>query len=151
VFDDADVVLVDLNAELPSYCARPHVQQAAFIARHQAVYNDIEGRVRVRRANADVDPLCVAHISLRFNGAARFYKPRKVAATLYPRATKMCSQCLTKRPDMNSDYLLLQESEWTSQTGWVSRRVLVRLPHEYRGCPNTGLQPTAVGGCGRRG
>lgn len=106
VFDDADVVLVDLNAELPSYCARPHVQQAAFIARREAVYNDIEGKVRVRKADADVDPLCIAHIRLRFNGAARFYKPRKAAATLYPRAGEVCSQCRTKRPDMNNDYLL---------------------------------------------
>ena len=106
VFGIPDVVLVDLSAELPSYCARPHVQQAAFIARREAVYNDIEGKVPVRQAEADVDPLCIAHIRLQFKGAARFYKPRKATATLYPKAGLECSRCKTKRPDMNNDYLL---------------------------------------------
>ncbi len=106
VFDNPDVVLVDLSAELPSYCARPHVQQAAFIARREAVYNDIEGKAHVRQADADVDPLCIAHIRLRFKGATRFHTPRKVAGTLYPIAGKECSQCGTQKPDMNNDYLL---------------------------------------------
>ena len=106
VFDNPDVVLVDLSAELPSYCARPHVQQAAFIARRGAAYNDIEADDPVHEEDADIDALCLAHIGLQFDGAARFYEPRKAAATLYPKSGTACSQCGTKQPDMNSDYLL---------------------------------------------
>jgi hypothetical protein len=105
VFDDADIVLVDLNAELPSYCARPHVQQAAFIARREAVHSDITGAARVRQSLGDVDAFCIAHIRLNFDGAKRFYIPRKAAEVLYPRAGTQCSTCGT-RPDMNGDYLL---------------------------------------------
>jgi FRG domain len=105
VFDDADVVLVDLNAELPSYCARPHVQQAAFIARCEAVYRDLSGEPRASVAQATVDPLCIAHLRLHFDGGPRFFLPRRHAGALYPQAGTGCSQC-GKHPDMNSDYLL---------------------------------------------
>src|SRR5208282_2766723 len=42
VFDAADVVLVDLRAEMPSYCLRPHVQEGGFLARRRAAYDDVE-------------------------------------------------------------------------------------------------------------
>ncbi|MBI4317547.1 MAG: FRG domain-containing protein [Chloroflexi bacterium] len=105
VFDDADVVLVDLNAELPSYCARPHVQQAAFLARREAVCQDIEGAAPVDVELAEVDALCIAHILLKFSGAARFYEPRRSQGVLYPLAGTGCLTC-GKAPDMNGDYLL---------------------------------------------
>lgn len=105
VFDDADVVLVDLNAELPSYCARPHVQQAAFLARREALLHDIEGEDQVEPELAEVDALCIAHIRLNFAGAGRFYEPRKSQGVLYPKKGNGCTTC-GKRPDMNGDYLL---------------------------------------------
>lgn len=103
VFDDTDIVLVDLSAELPSYCARPHVQQAAFLARREALIRDIEGKERIKRACAEVDFLCIAHIHLDFDGASRFYKPRH--DVLYPKASETCTKC-SRRPNMNGDYLL---------------------------------------------
>jgi len=88
VFDDADIVLVDLNAELPSYCARPHVQQAAFLARREALFHDIQMKDRVDLELAEVDSLCIAHIRLKFAGAGRFYEPRKSQGVLYPKEGK---------------------------------------------------------------
>jgi FRG domain len=108
VFDDVGVVLVDLQAELPSYCLRPHVQQAAFLATRIAVYNDIEGNSRVDAVDALLDPLCIAHLCLRFDGASRFYKPRVGHGTLYPPASRSCRHCPSgeKSSDMNGDFLL---------------------------------------------
>jgi hypothetical protein len=105
VFDDVDIVLVDLSAELPSYCARPHVQQAAFLARREALFQDIEGKDRVDIKLAEVDSLCIAHISLKFAGCGRFYEPRRSHGVLYPKAGTECTTC-GKWPDMNGDYLL---------------------------------------------
>jgi len=107
VFDDADVVLVDLHAELPSYCMRPHVQQAAFVARRRAIYNDIEGEMPVEREDALVDALCIAHLRLQFDdGYSRFYKPRIEGNTLYPKRSKSCKYCEDNVSDMNGDFLL---------------------------------------------
>jgi FRG domain-containing protein len=105
VFDDADVVLVDLRAELPSYCARPHVQQAAFLARREAVLADVSFGVAVEEPRGSVDGLCIAHLKLSFNGRARFYEPRIESGVLYPQAGTACFRCSGK-PDMNGDYLL---------------------------------------------
>jgi hypothetical protein len=105
VFDEVDVVLVDLSAELPSYCARPHVQQAAFLARCEAIYADIRGEDRVSRSLGRLDPLCIAKIRLKFDGAPRFYEPRKASRVLYPSAGSGCRTC-RKKPDMSRDYLL---------------------------------------------
>ena len=107
VFDDAGVVLVDLHAELPSYCLRPHVQQAALVATRLAVYNDIEGNNHVDAVDA-LDPLCIAHLCLAFDGASRFYKPRLDYGTLYPTPSLSCRHCPfgEKRSDMNGDFLL---------------------------------------------
>jgi len=106
VFDDADVVLVDLHAELPSYCMRPHVQQAAFVARRRAVYNDIKEEMPVDLDAALVDELCIAHLRLQFeDGYSRFYKPRMQCDILYPKPSKSCKFC-GKVSDMNGDFLL---------------------------------------------
>jgi hypothetical protein len=105
IFDDADLVLVDLRAELPSFCARPHVQQAAFFGRREATYRDIEGLGAVDAKDAAIDAFCIAHIRLDFDGASRFYKPRADSHMLYPKPGKGCRVC--KKPsDMNGDYLL---------------------------------------------
>jgi hypothetical protein len=106
IFDDFGVMLVDLNAELPSYCARPHVQQAAFLARTKAVYRDIECRKPVPGAEATVDSLCIAHLRLQFEGKRRFYEPRQKGRILYPQPSRHCGNCGANEPDMNGDYLL---------------------------------------------
>jgi hypothetical protein len=108
VLDDADVVLVDLRAELPSYCLRPHVQQAAFIARRAAVCSDIMCQRPVEPNDASLEALCIAHLKLAFTGttgAERFYNPRKAANALYPPASlEPRAPHYLKR--MDGDYLL---------------------------------------------
>jgi len=105
VFDDVDTVLVDLHAELPSYCMRPHVQQAAFIARRLDIYNDIQCLERTLPRRAGVDALCLAHLRLDFDGAERFYNSRVATGVLYPKAGTGCRVC-RKPADMNGDFLL---------------------------------------------
>jgi hypothetical protein len=105
VLDTLDTVLVDLAAELPSFCSRPHVQQAAFVARRSAVCNDLEGASPATIDATSIDALCVAHLRLEFEGATRFYKPRRDNGVLYPRAGGGCRVC-KKDADMNGDYLL---------------------------------------------
>jgi hypothetical protein len=105
VFDDADVVLVDLHAELPSYCMRPHVQQAAFIARRIAAYQDIEGEAPVSLEDALVDDLCIAHLRLDFDGRSRFFDPRALSDAIYPQPSASCRNC-TGTSDMTGDFLM---------------------------------------------
>jgi FRG domain len=107
VFDDADAVLVDLRAELPSYCARPHVQAAAFIARRQAICLDVDGEEVKDVAGASLKHLELGQIRLDFlsEGRERFYIPRLRARTLYPAAGLKCDLCGTES-DMNADFML---------------------------------------------
>jgi hypothetical protein len=127
VFDDADVVLVDLRAEMPSYCLRPHVQQGGFLARREAAYCDIEGKKLANPKKASLDDLCIAHIELRIKDArGRFFEPRERTESLYPPASGSCRQCKAlcgrcgnpgahacggpqghhSHSDMNGDYIL---------------------------------------------
>jgi len=105
VLDALDTVVVDLAAELTSFCSRPHVQQAAFIARRSAVCSDLDGSPPAPIDSATVDALCIAHLRLDFPGAPRFFEPRHNAGVLYPRAGNGCRVC-KKDADMNGDYLL---------------------------------------------
>ena len=106
VFDDADIVLVDLRAELPSYCMRPHVQQAAFLARRRAVYQDILPGSTVSDEDASLDDLCIAHIRLDIpNAKHRFFCPRARVRALYPPPSENCDASRGQKT-MDGDYLL---------------------------------------------
>ena len=111
-FLGADVVLVDLRAELPSYCARPHVQQSGFIARRSAAYRDIAGQP-LSGGEAGLDELCIGHIHLDFDGRKRFYKSRIGGQVLYPQQSTSCPLCPRRgnkrknmKSDMNGDFML---------------------------------------------
>jgi hypothetical protein len=101
-FVELPVVLVDLRAALPSYWLRPHVQEAAFIARREALSQEIAGEPRLAEKDASLDDLCVGHIRLTFDGSRTFFRPRLDARTLYPPATRACKLCGT--PDLNGDH-----------------------------------------------
>lgn len=110
VFDAADVVLVDLRAEMPSYCLRPHVQESGFVARKAAASVDIDGGPDLPGASEyELDELCIAHLRLRIrHGSDRFYRPRLLAGTLYPPPSTSCRACPggPKPSDMNNDFVL---------------------------------------------
>ncbi|MEZ4224650.1 MAG: FRG domain-containing protein [Polyangiaceae bacterium] len=93
VFDEADVALVDLHAEMPSYCLRPHVQQAAFIARRAALIADITGDDPVAASEGDLSALRIAHIRLKFDGHNTFYLPRRNRHCIYPPESSGCRNC----------------------------------------------------------
>lgn len=85
-FDLADCVLVDLEAELPSYCLRPHVQHGGFIARTSGALYDLEQADVPNAHNITLDGHCVGHVALAIaDGYRRFYEPKQ--DLLYPRRT----------------------------------------------------------------
>jgi hypothetical protein len=110
VFEELDAVLVDLRAEMPSYCLRPHVQEGGFLARKGAAYSDIMRQPMIEETAAALDELCIAHIHLDIDGGRkRFYWPRHVAGALYPKASTSCQECdrsKVPKKDLNGDYIL---------------------------------------------
>jgi len=104
-FDETDVVLVDLRAEMPSYCLRPHVQQGGFMARTEAAFTDISEKDPTRIDDGSLDELCIGHIRLAFDGYERFFLPRLLASSLYPPASDRCNVC-PDEPDLSKDYVL---------------------------------------------
>lgn len=103
VFEQADVCLVDLRAELPSYCLRPHWQHAAFIARCAAVAADTRGEQVVDEVDGQVDSLCIGWIRLALGARPTGEISER---DLYPSASEVCTACRAERDcDMNGDYL----------------------------------------------
>ena len=115
VFDEAGMVLVDLRAELPSYCLRPHVQQAAFLATTAGATYDLTAFETAEPAprfelNAP-DGAKIATIKIDFAELPNWVS-EDAARHMYPPASKQCQLC-AGRPldDLNGDLLLHTLSE----------------------------------------
>ena len=92
LFLEIGICTVDLVSELPSYCLRPHVQRAAFIADLEAIRSDLGDSMASTAQRADLDDLCIAHINLR--GPAHDYPVRiPIREMLFPEPSDSCRHC----------------------------------------------------------
>lgn len=88
---EAGICVVDLLAELSSYCLRPHAQQAGFIGLRDAVTCDLDGQ-SVADVKSNLDDVCIARIKLQF-------PPSNLPSIeeLFPPASASCGLCLKKK------------------------------------------------------
>lgn len=107
LFRDLGACVVDLVAELPSYCLRPHVQRAAFLGHMGAVRSDLGDSMGWYAQLAGLDDLCIAHLKL--TGSPREYLlQHPLREALFPAPSNSCRHCRdgTLADDLCGDLLL---------------------------------------------
>jgi len=111
-FPGLDLCVVDLMAEFPSDCLRPHSQQAGFLARRDAIWADIgPPNAPANAASTMLDGVCIARLHLDFKptDVRNGLTDARMFTTLFPKAsTKCCDAACPKRtvPDFDGDYAL---------------------------------------------
>jgi hypothetical protein len=106
-FYELEVCVVDLVAELPSYCLRPHVQRAAFIANITGLLSDLSKTSEYTPPpGCDLDDICIAHVRLEGKETDYLVNAR-IRASLRPKASTSCKHCLNRRreDDLSGDLL----------------------------------------------
>jgi hypothetical protein len=106
IFAEIGLCLVDLVAELPSHCLRPHVQRAGFLGLTDIVMDGLDSckkQPSIREANLDC--VCIARICItKTDGFLQ--KPN--IDNVFPPASKFANlkHNDSKKDDMSGDYLL---------------------------------------------
>jgi len=101
IFPEASLCLVDLVAELPSHCLRPHVQRAGFLGLTDIVMAGLDHYEKPSKEEAKLDCVRIARICFR--------QPDKFEALNIEHFFPPASRETTvggKRDDMSGDYLL---------------------------------------------
>ena len=102
IFAEADLCLVDLVAELPSHCLRPHVQRAGFLGLTDIVMDGLDlCKKRPLKEEANLDCVRIAKIYITKTDDFEELKIDHV----FPPASKYTT-IGSNRDDMSGDYLL---------------------------------------------
>ena len=102
IFAEIGLCIVDLIAELPSHCLRPHVQRAGFLGLSDMVI-DVFDPCKKRPLKEEANLNCVRIARVCINEPNDFEKPK--IDHIFPPASKYTTiGC--ERDDMSGDYLL---------------------------------------------
>lgn len=104
IFAEIGLCLVDLVAELPSHCLRPHVQRAGFLGLSDIVMDGLDHcKERPSKEEANLDCVRIARICIPKPKPDDFEKSE--IKHVFPPASKYTTiDC--ERDDMSGDYLL---------------------------------------------
>ena len=102
--------LVDLTAELPSFCLRPHMQRAGFLATYEAALYDRERTLLLDLDMADLNSLLIARIRLKF-GSAEWEFLEGERRFMFPPAPPLghCRLCGDEAANDNNHDLMLHK------------------------------------------
>ena len=89
-FAEAGLCVVDLLAEMPSYCLRPHGQHAGFIGLRETVRRDLDYK-SLRGVRSTLDAVCIARIKLDFDPLTKIN-----VEEMFPPASENCKFCRGK-------------------------------------------------------
>ena len=101
IFPEAGLCLVDLVAELPSHCLRPHVQRAGFLGLTDIVMAGLDHSEKPSKEEAKLDCIRIARICI--TKPDDFEMPK--IDHVFPPASKYTT-IRGDRDDMSGDYLL---------------------------------------------